>query len=118
MLSKHTSQMVSAYSTIHMIIGYFIRDLEGTGAAFDSDASTWTTTSPLGIVAFPYTTTCLGKPMLGGYNVLQKVGSFEKSYSSIPTHDIIYLRAVYYFVDGWESPEEGTKLYIDGNYVE
>ena len=99
-------------------IGYFFRDLEGTGSIFDADASTWSTSSPLGVVPPPYTTTCLGVPILGGYQVLRKNGYFAKSYNSLPSHDIIYMRATVYILDGWEVNEEGVKLYIDDKYVQ
>lgn len=44
-----------------------IRDLNGAGADFNTDASSWTVSSPHGSGTSPYTYTCSGAKLLGGY---------------------------------------------------
>ena len=72
-------------------LGTEINDLEGNGAAFDADVASWTVAGTCCGATSPYTTNCAGDDILGGFSVLSKTGSFTRTYSGLPGHDIIYV---------------------------
>lgn len=74
-------------------------DLEGSGSEFADDISKWSYES---VLQTPINTKCAGTDLMGGYHVLDIMGSFKRVYTGLPTHKSIYFTINFYFLDGWD----------------
>ena len=43
---------------------------------------------------------------LGGYNILASGGYFERIFTTLPPHNIIYFRMIFEMIDDWQSPDQ------------
>ena len=91
--------------------GYEVRDLEGTDAEVVADSLLWNLTGLRSGVT-SRTSSCLGKTLLAGYNVLSGTGSAERIYENLIPHDIIYLSFQLWAFDNLETTDQMT-LSID-----
>ena len=83
---------------------FIIQDLISTDAAgFNQEAKTWTTTSVFKN-AFTISSTCLGLPILGGYNILAVDGViWYKFYSNLAAHNVVQFNIWIYPIDSWST---------------
>ena len=61
----------------------------------------------VGLIGSTFATTCSSSSdtSLGGYNILASGGYFEKTFTSLPPHDMIYFRMRLVLLDKWQSPD-------------
>lgn len=76
---------------------YYISDLESTGASFDTESTSWSVTGNTGVA--PHTYTCVTTPTLGGGSKLNNAATLTRTYTTLPTHDIIYLSFTIWLLD-------------------
>ena len=66
------------------------------------EADLW---SAEGLVSNLTVNACTNNPALGGIGVLNTNGYFERTFSSLPPHDMVYFRMRLLVIDAWKSPD-------------
>ena len=91
---------------------FIIQDLISTDTAgFDQEGRTWTTTIAPKIAGI-ISTTCLGLPILGGYNILSGTGGavWSKSYTNLAAHNVVQFNIWIYPIDSWDQYQDNKFL--------
>ena len=100
------SSLISSISSVQAYHwdGYIMYDLEYQGTEFDAEAASWSTNKDL-VNSGVRTMQCGSDRVLGGTNILAgdsgNYGAWSKTYSSLPSHNTIYLKMKLYLVDFW-----------------
>ncbi len=87
--------------------------MESVGSYFDTEAAAWTITNKGSASASA--TTCAGTYILGGYQVTSTNTVFQRTFSSLPTHDTIYFSFSVWVLDVNVAGDNGDlyEVYFD-----
>ena len=99
----------------HIILDYQLRDLETNDLiSFAAEAAFWTRSSS-GLSSTIYTP-CVSY-IIGGYGVLgglnQGGGYFERTYTGLPDHHMIYFDINFYLIDTWDPSIDYFEVHFD-----
>ena len=91
-------------------------DLEYQGTSFDAEAASWVSSMGL-MTSGVKTTQCGSDRLLGGYGVMAgssyNLGSWSKTYTSLPAHNTIYFKGKFFLIDYWTVTSDHFHIYFD-----